>query len=234
MITVKNLTLELNQQKILDNVSCNIQNNTITTFIGKSGAGKTSLLKTIAGLYKFSSDTIFLDNQDMQKLTEPERAEKIGFVFQNFNLFSHMTVLENCIDPLLIKKIPYEKAQKIAQEKLELLDMDNFKNKYPKQLSGGQQQRVAIARALCLNPQIILLDEPTASLDPVNTESLVQLIKKLTLSGITIATSSQDMSFVKKIFGQVYFMENGKIIEYCNNLEKSYQTKKIDQFLKSY
>jgi ABC-type polar amino acid transport system ATPase subunit len=232
MITVKNLSLTFNQQVILRNISCIIQKEKITTFIGKSGAGKTTLLKAIAGLYPISKNSIFLDNQDLAKLNEIQRCKKIGFVFQNFNLFAHMTVLENCIDPLLIQKIPTQEAIIIAQEKLKLLEMSEFLNKYPSQLSGGQQQRVAIARAIALNPEIILLDEPTASLDPVNTDGLIIILKNLIKNGITVITSSQDMSFVSKIFDQVYFMQDGNIIEYSNDILKLEDASYIKNFLK--
>ncbi len=232
MITVKNLNLTFNQQVILRNISCLIQKEKITTFIGKSGAGKTTLLKAIAGLYPISKNSIFLDNQDLSEFNEIQRCKKIGFVFQNFNLFPHMTVLENCIDPLRVQKIPTKEAIIIAQEKLKLLEMNEFINKYPSQLSGGQQQRVAIARALALNPEIILLDEPTASLDPVNTDGLVIILKNLIKNGITVITSSQDMSFVSKIFDQVYFMQDGNIIEYNNDISKLADTSYIKNFLK--
>lgn len=230
MITVKNLQLSYNKNLILQDIFCNIQPGRISTFIGTSGAGKTTLLKTVAGLNPIPLKTIFLEGQDISTMTEQERSEKIGFVFQSFNLFWHMTVLENCMDPLLIKKTPFKIAQKIAQEKLELLGMLEFKDAYPKQLSGGQQQRVAIARALCLNPAILVLDEPTASLDPINTNILVTILKNLAQSGITIITSSQDMSFVNKIFDQVYFMQNGKIIEYCDTISKIDQFQNISSF----
>ena len=233
MITVKNLNLLLNKQQILENISCEIEPGKITTFIGRSGAGKTTLLKTIAGLYKTPQKTIFLDGQDISIMTEQQRAVKIGFVFQNFNLFPHLTVLENCIDPLLIKKISFDAARKIAQEKLTLLGMLDFKDKYPKQLSGGQQQRVAIARALCLNPEIILLDEPTASLDPINTDTLITILKNLVQNGITIIASSQDMNFVNKIFDQVFFMQDGKIIESCNHITRMNKSVQIASFLES-
>lgn len=233
MIIVKNLNIEFNQQKIVLDLSCTITANKITTFIGRSGAGKTTLLKTIAGLYSTPGDTIFLNNKNLTIMTEQERSKNIGFVFQNFNLFAHMTVLQNCIDPLLIQKVSLQDALVIAQEKLTLLGMLDFKDKYPKQLSGGQQQRIAIARALCLNPSVLLLDEPTASLDPINTDILASILKKLVESGVTIVTSSQDMNFVNKIFDQVYFMQDGKIIEYCDDITKISSNENIKSFLKA-
>jgi ABC-type polar amino acid transport system ATPase subunit len=233
MITVKNLNLTIGQQKILDNVSCTIQKGTITTFIGKSGAGKTTLLKAIAGLYSIQENSIFLQGKDIAQLSETERSRKIGFVFQNFNLFPHMTVLQNCMDPLLIQKISKDDAKKIAQEKLQLLAILDFTDKYPSQLSGGQQQRVAIARALALNPEIILLDEPTASLDPINTDGLVTILKNLIKNGITVAVSSQDMSFVNKVFDQVYFMQDGKVVEYNDDIANLKDTPLMKSFLQS-
>lgn len=230
MIIVKNLSLVLNNQKILDSVSAEFKKGKITTLIGNSGAGKTSLLKIIGGLYPTPKNTLFLDNQDLGTISAQNRSQKIGYVFQNFNLFAHMTVLENCIDPLLIQKKSKQEAQSIAQEKLQLLGMISFADKYPQQLSGGQQQRVAIARALCLNPEILLLDEPTASLDPINTEILVTVLQKLTEQGITVITSSQDMNFVKKIFDQIYFMQDGKIVEFCDDSNKIDASPKIASF----
>lgn len=233
MITVKNLNLIINDQLILDDLSFTIQKGKISIFIGKSGAGKTTFLKTIAGLYSIPENNIFLEDQDLSKLNESQRCKKIGFVFQNFNLFANMTVLENCTDPLLIQKISQQDADSKAKEILNLLDIVNLQHKYPSQLSGGQQQRVAIARALCLNPEIIILDEPTASLDPINTDGLVTILKNLVNRGITVITSSQDMSFVSKIFDQVFFMENGKIVEFNNDASTLSNSSKIQTFLQS-
>lgn len=217
MVSVKNLVVKLQNQEILKAVSCELLPGRITTFIGKSGAGKTTLLKAMAGLVPIASGEII-------------KLERVGYVFQDFNLFPHLTVLQNCVDPLIVHGVDRAKAQLLAQEVLAQLEMQAFMQQYPSQLSGGQQQRVAIARALCLKPQILLLDEPTASLDPVNTDILVKILKKLAGQGLTVALSSQDMSFVRKIFDDVYYMQAGVIWERCDGAAQLAQCPLINQF----
>jgi polar amino acid transport system ATP-binding protein len=217
MVIVKNLVVKLQNQEILKAVSCELVPGRITAFIGKSGAGKTTLLKTMAGLVPITSGEII-------------KTERVGYVFQDFNLFPHLTVLQNCVDPLLVHGVDQAKALVLAQEILTQLEMQSFMQQYPSQLSGGQQQRVAIARALCLKPQILLLDEPTASLDPVNTDILVDILKKLAAQGLTIALSSQDMSFVRKIFDDVYYMQAGEILERCDGGAQLAKCQLINQF----
>jgi polar amino acid transport system ATP-binding protein len=232
MVTIDNLTIQLQNKMILSNISCTLSVGHITAFIGLSGAGKTTLLKSIAGLIKISDGSIFVEDQvDLTTLSSVQRAQKIGYVFQDFNLFLHLTVVQNCIDPLLVAEMSYDDAVARARDVLEQLQMLNFMDVYPSQLSGGQQQRVAIARALCLQPQILLLDEPTASLDPVNTDILVNILKKLAAEGLIIAVSSQDMSFVSKIFDRVYFMQAGAIVEFCDAIEGMKHSLLISQFV---
>jgi polar amino acid transport system ATP-binding protein len=231
MVIIKDLTVRLHNQTVLDTVSCKLLPGKITTFIGKSGAGKTTLLKTLVGLLTIERGSITINNKDSTMLTSPERSQQIGYVFQNFNLFPHLSVLENCISPLIVHGMEYDLAKKRALEMLKQLDMNTYGDKHPSELSGGQQQRVAIARALCLHPQIILLDEPTASLDPFNTDILVTLLQVLAKQGLTIALSSQDTSFVRKIFDRVYYVSAGTITELCEDINQVEKYPHIQKWL---
>jgi ABC-type polar amino acid transport system ATPase subunit len=217
MVSVNNVTVHSGNQTILNDVSLSFVPGTITTIIGDSGAGKTTLLKSIVGLMPISTGTIMINGKSLQEFLPRQRAEAIGCVFQDFNLFPHLTVLENCIDPLQVHGIAYHDACARAIAVLQELGMAAYLGRYPSQLSGGQQQRVAIARALCLNPRVLLLDEPTASLDPFNTDLLVGILKTLAQRGLTIVVSSQDMDFVRKIIDRAYFMQSGTVAESCEN-----------------
>jgi ABC-type polar amino acid transport system ATPase subunit len=185
----------------------------ITAFIGEGGAGKTTLLKSIVRLIKPSKGEITVSGDSLLKFSVEDQAQKVGFAFQNFNLFNNFTVLKNCTDPLLIKGLSSKDAQEKSIKILNKLRLTEYVDRYPSELSQGQQQRVAIARSLCLEPSILLFDEPTASLDPVNTEILITIIKELADEGITIGVSSQDMSFIKPILDVAYFFQNGEIVE---------------------
>lgn len=232
MVNVTNLCVQRNKKIILRDITCSLSPGRITTFIGPSGAGKTTLLQTLVDLVQPSTGTITLNSKQIQNLTHPERAATIGFVFQQFNLFPNLTVLENCIDPLIIRGINNATAQQTAINILTQLGMQAYADTYPSELSGGQQQRVAIARALCLNPRILLLDEPTASLDPSNTQILVSILKQLAHNGMTIGVSSQDMNFVRSILDRVYYLENGEIINFCDNIQDMQTCAHIMQFIK--
>ncbi|MFA6066368.1 MAG: ATP-binding cassette domain-containing protein [Candidatus Babeliaceae bacterium] len=240
MVIVNNLTVQVKKNTLLNNVSCTLVPGRITSFIGKSGAGKTTLLKSLVGLMPITQGQIIINDKQLSGLTHRQRSEEIGYVFQDFNLFPHMTVIENCIDPLLVHDMPlhqivhgtyYFQARQQALFILQRLEMQDFVDKYPSELSGGQQQRVAIARALCLNPRILLLDEPTASLDPFNTDILVAILLSLAKNGLTIGLSSQDMGFVRKVFDRVYYLESGRIIEFCDGLDQLPQHPAIQAFV---
>ncbi|MEX0940214.1 MAG: ATP-binding cassette domain-containing protein [Candidatus Babeliales bacterium] len=232
MIIVNKLFVRIKSQILLKKISCLLLPGRITTFIGKSGAGKTTLLKSLIGLIPKIEGEIFINNKELNILTPSQRAEKIGYIFQDFNLFPHLTVLQNCVDPLLVYGISFTDAHKRALEQLKEFDMHEFIDKYPFELSGGQQQRVAIARGLCLNPQVLLLDEPTASLDPFNTDLLITILKRLSKQGLTIGLSTQDMHFANKLLDRIYYIENGEIIEFCDGKEKLAQCPVINQFMK--
>lgn len=231
MVIVNNVSVIINNKKILQSVSCSLLAGRITLLIGKSGSGKTTLLKSLINLMPASQGSITIDGKQLKNMSSKERSETIGYVFQDFNLFPHLTVLENCIDPLLVHNYSLNEAKKIAREILQELDMISFIDKYALELSGGQQQRVAIVRALCLKPKVLLLDEPTASLDPFNTEILIGILKRLAAQGLTIGLSSQDMNFINKIFDRVYYIENGVITELCNGKENLGQNPIIKKFL---
>jgi len=218
MIKGKNIVLcynnRSNSKQVLNNVSFRIPVNRITSFIGRSGAGKTSLLRCIAELQTHYTGDIVYNGKNLRTFSPQERASIIGIVFQDFNLFPNLTVLQNCTQPLIVvKKKSKMQAYKKALQKLEILGMDVYKDSYPVQLSGGQKQRVAIARALCLEPKLLLLDEPTSALDPQNTTNLAEILKELCKRGITVALSSQDMMLVNQLEDNILLMEQGKIVD---------------------
>jgi ABC-type polar amino acid transport system ATPase subunit len=231
MVIVRNLSVQVKAQALLNAVSCSLLPGRITLLLGKSGAGKTTLLKSLVGLMPITDGEITFDGKPLTTLSATQRAQSIGYVFQDFNLFPHLTVLENCVDPLLVHGVSLELAQARALELLEVLDMESYATKYPAQLSGGQQQRVAIARALCLRPRVLLLDEPTASLDPYNSAILVSLLRSLAAQGLTIALSSQDMDFARTIFDRAYYIEAGNIIETCESKAELRADSAIGTFL---
>ena len=231
MVIVKNLTVRIKGRTLLENVSCVLEPGRITSFMGKSGAGKTTLLRSIAQNRSDTSGEILINNVAVDTLSQQERAAKIGYVFQQFNLFVNLTVIENCMDPLIVRGIAQADARARAEKYLSMLDMMQYADAYPAMLSGGQQQRVAIARALCLEPSVLLLDEPTASLDPINTAILVAILKALAAQGFTIGIASQDMDFLRAIFDRVYYLEAGKIIEFSDGLEQQDACPAMQQFL---
>lgn len=215
MISVTDLTVCLQNRTILKHISCTLKPGCITMLIGKSGAGKTTLLKTLAGLVPVEQGSVSINGKQLVELSCRQRAQEIGYLFQNCNLFTNLTALENCMDPLIVHGVPLETARQRAQTVLAQFDMHSHSNSYPSSLSGGQQQRVAIARALCLQPKVLLLDEPSASLDPLNTKILVMLLKEIAAQGLTVVVSSQDMAFVAELFDELYFLQAGEIIEHC-------------------
>lgn len=231
MLQLKNIRVVMGNECVLDNISCTLKPHEITVFLGPSGAGKTMILKSLVKLVPINDDGM-ITYDDKEYLKESNHnGEVIGYVFQNFNLFPHLTVLENCIDPLLIKKYTREEAEKRVNEWLSLFSMTQYTNKYPHALSGGQQQRVAIIRALSLNPKVLLLDEPTASLDPANSIILSELLIMLKNKGIIIGVSTQDMSFARNIFDVIYYVEKGIISEICTDKNAINECAKIKQFL---
>jgi polar amino acid transport system ATP-binding protein len=217
----------------LDNVSFGVEKGRTTVFMGQSGAGKTTLLKCLAGLYTNYEGEITYCGKTLNGLSHVERATSIGFVLQNFALFPHVTVLQNCTHPLIkVLGMTSNEAKHSAKEVLYSLGMSSFEESYPLQLSGGQQQRVAIARALVMRPRVLLLDEPTSALDPMSKSCLEVLLKELSQQGITIAISSHDMHFIGNMMDRIYFLENGNIVEEFDQQVDLLQNKlKIANFL---
>jgi len=215
---------------VLKEISFELSPGRITAFVGKSGAGKTTLLRCMAHLLPQYEGEITFDGQNLKEQTPSERALKVGFVLQQFHLFPHLTVLQNCTYAL--EKAFGIKEKTRAIETLTLLGMFPFIHAYPSQLSGGQQQRVAIARALVLQPKVLLLDEPTSALDPESKKSLESILFQLHEQGVTLAFSSHDLSFIKRMMDRIYYLEGGHLIESCDLRKEDPASKeKIGSFL---
>jgi ABC-type polar amino acid transport system ATPase subunit len=216
IITATNLVLRYKNSVVpaLDHVSFTIEEGRITQFLGKSGSGKTTLLKCIANIKTNFSGELNYKNQPIKAMSARDRATHIGFVSQSFDLFPHMSVLENCIHPQVhVLGIAKDLAHKSAENKLDHLGLKDYLERMPAELSGGQKQRVSIARALCMNSRLLLLDEPTSALDPESSKMLVDILRTLNKEGVTIVLSTHDMTFSKNLIDRAYFMKNGSIIE---------------------
>jgi general L-amino acid transport system ATP-binding protein len=182
---------------------------------GPSGSGKSTLIRCINGLEDFQQGRLAVDGMDLTAGSLAAVRRDVGMVFQHFNLFSHLTVLQNCIlAPVEVRKMPRRAAEDLARHYLTRVKMADHADKYPAQLSGGEQQRVAIARALCMSPKIMLFDEPTSALDPEAVKDVLDLIMTLTAEEkTTMLCVTHEMGFARQVADRVIFMAEGEIVE---------------------
>lgn len=217
ILELENLTKNYGDQKVLRGVSLSLRKGDIKVVIGPSGAGKSTLLHCINFLTKVDGGHIRLRNQEINFHRKRELytyRQKIGMIFQDFNLFDHLTALENVqIGLLRVKKIAKAKARNVAASELDRVGLSDHMQKYPAELSGGQKQRVSIARALAMEPEIMLLDEPTSSLDPELTGEVLSVIRDLASGGMTMLMATHQIEFAASLANEIIFMENGSIIE---------------------
>lgn len=235
MLEIKNIKKSFNKLQVLKGISFNVENGEVVSIIGPSGCGKSTLLRCINLLEKPSSGNIVLDGVDItSKKNLTQVRQKMGMVFQQFNLFSHLTVLENItLAPICEKLMDKETAIKEAEKLLKSINLYDKKDNYPSELSGGQKQRVAIVRTLIMNPEIILFDEPTSALDPEMVNDVLDLIKKLVEKKITIIIVSHEMSFIKECANKIIFLDGGKI-EFMGTKEEVFENcknKRLKEFL---
>lgn len=215
-LKIENLTKIYDDTVILDNICLNLDNINSLVIIGPSGGGKSTLIRILAGLEIPNSGNIFINNEkiDFNDIYLHEYRKKIGLVFQAYNLFPHLTALENITLPLeKVHHISKENALKKAIYFLEKFGLKNHYSKKPMQLSGGQQQRVAIARALALDTKFLILDEPTSALDPALTTDILDIILQLKKEGKELILVTHSMNFAKEIADKIIFISNGKVIE---------------------
>ena len=217
MIKVDHISKHFEHTQALSDVSLEIQKGEIVSLIGPSGSGKSTLLRCIHGLEHPESGKIYLEEEWMDPSNEAKfRAQrsKMGFVFQHFNLFPNMTVIENCtLAQINVLQRSPEESEKIAMQYLDRVGLAEKRDEYPNKLSGGQKQRVAIARALCLHPEIILFDEPTSALDPEMIKEVLEVMTDLAKEGMTMIVVTHEMGFARKVGSRVVFLDSGKIIE---------------------
>ena len=216
MIQVADLQKYFGTKKVLNGITCDIKENEVVCVIGPSGSGKSTFLRCLNALESAQGGTIKIDHFTV---TDPktdlnELRAHVGMVFQRFNLFPHMTALENiCLAPISVKKLSKAEAESKGRDLLNRVGLAEKENSYPQELSGGQQQRVAIARALAMDPQILLFVEPTSALDPEMVGEVLDVMKSLAHSGKTMVIVTHEMAFAKQVSDRVFFMDGGQILE---------------------
>lgn len=216
MIKVENLHKNFGKNEVLSGINTSIKKGEVVAIIGPSGSGKSTLLRCLNQLEQVSSGSIWVDDK---KLTDSSTnimnlRQTIGMVFQHFHLFPHKTVLENLIyAPMKVKGIKRDIAEAKAHELLLQVGLSMKANEYPKRLSGGQQQRVAIARALAMEPEYMLFDEPTSALDPEMVKEVLDVMKDLGQSGMTMVIVTHEMAFAREAADRILFLDEGKLVE---------------------
>ena len=215
MIEIKNLHNSFGHVEVLKGVDVSIEEKEVVVIIGPSGSGKSTLLRCMNYLEEPTSGDITVDNMKLDKHADINKIrENIGMVFQRFNLFPHMTVLENIVlAPTKVLKISRDEAISTAMDLLQRVGLKEKANSYPSQLSGGQQQRVAIARALAMKPKVMLFDEPTSALDPEMVTEVLDVMKSLANQGMTMVVVTHEMGFAREVGDRVLFVDEGRIIE---------------------
>lgn len=216
MISVKDLHKSFGGVTVLDGISTQVERGDVVCIIGPSGSGKSTFLRCLNRLETPDSGQILLDGVD---LTDPRtdldrQRMKMGMVFQQFNLFPHMSVLKNLtLAPMLLKKESQQTAEQRAMTLLDRVGLADRAGEYPARLSGGQKQRIAIVRALCMEPEVLLFDEPTSALDPEMVGEVLDVMKELAQSGMTMVVVTHEMGFAREVASRVLFMDQGVIME---------------------
>ena len=211
ILEFENVTKYYGDDLVFSNVNLKIKKGDVIALTGKSGCGKSTLLKCINRLEHINDGKIKFKGIDISEISMVQLRQKIGMVFQDYNLFEHLTVLDNLIIGLIkIKKYSRDESIHKALNMLKKLDLIDKKDNYPNELSGGQKQRVAIARTLLMKPDIILLDEPTSALDKEMKDSVLNLIKKIVEEDMTLIIVSHEEEFIKKVSDNIYQLKNGK------------------------
>ena len=238
-ISVKNLNFFYGANQALFNINLTANDGDVVVLLGPSGAGKSTLIRTLNLLEVPQSGELSIANNqfdlssgnDLKQLRQLRR--DVGMVFQQYNLWPHMTVLQNLIEaPMKILGVSEPEAKQQALELLQRLRLEEFADRFPLHLSGGQQQRVAIARALMMKPQVLLFDEPTAALDPEITAQIVSIIEELQQTGITQVIVTHEVNVAKKVATKVVYMEQGRIIEMGDKTcFENPQTEQFKQYL---
>ena len=215
-IKVENLKKDFGHLKVLQGVSTEIYEGEVVVVIGPSGSGKSTFLRCLNQLEEVTEGRIIIDGQD---ITDPKTdinklRERVGMVFQHFNLFNNMPVLRNLmLAPVDLKKCSKTEAKARAVAMLKRVGLEEKANSYPRDLSGGQKQRVAIARSLCMKPDIMLFDEPTSALDPEMVGEVLDVMKELARDGMTMVVVTHEMGFAREVANRVLFMADGQILE---------------------
>lgn len=215
-VQVKDLHKSYGSNEVLKGINLNVKPNEVVCMIGPSGSGKSTFLRCINKLEEPNSGHVYVDGYDIAdpQVDINKVRQNIGMVFQHFNLFPNMTVLQNItLAPVQLGKMSKEEAKKAAYHYLDLVGLREKADANPSKLSGGQQQRVAIARALAMNPQVMLFDEPTSALDPEMVGDVLDIMKKLADSGMTMVVVTHEMGFAKNVANTIWFMDDGNIQE---------------------
>lgn len=216
LIKIENLKKQFGNNVVLKDINFDVKEGEVVTLIGPSGSGKSTLLRCINLLEMPTSGDIYIGGENiLSKLNELSKFRtKVGMVFQQFNLFENMTVIENCIiGQTKVLKKSEDEAREYALEQLRKVGMEEFINSMPSQISGGQKQRVAIARALTMDPQVMLFDEPTSALDPELVGEVLNIMKDLAKSGLTMIVVTHEMQFASEVADRVVFIDGGVIVE---------------------
>ena len=222
IISLKNVNKWFGDFQVLQDVNLEVKKKERIVVCGPSGSGKSTMIRCINRLEEHQDGQIVVDGKEISENTkdiEKIRAE-VGMVFQQFNLFPHLSILDNCtLAPIWVKKMPKRKAEELAMKQLEQVQIADQAQKFPGQLSGGQQQRAALARALCMEPKIMLFDEPTSALDPEMIKEVLDVMVDLAKQGMTMIVVTHEMGFAKEVADSMIFMDEGRIVEKAGTKE---------------
>ncbi|WP_348658145.1 amino acid ABC transporter ATP-binding protein [Heyndrickxia faecalis] len=238
LLKVEHLKKSYGEKQVLEDISFEVEEGSVVVLLGPSGSGKSTLIRCLNGLEAFQGGTIMFNGETVRPSPKNWRRlrQQIGMVFQSYDLFPNMTVLENILlGAVKVQKRKRDEAARQAMSLLKEVGMEQYANAYPRQLSGGQKQRVAIVRALELNPKLMLFDEVTASLDPEMVRGVLEIILRLAREKMTMIVVTHEMNFARQIGDKILFLEDGKILEETPGRQffTKPQTERAKNFLES-